>query len=205
MININIYVLISLTVVLLGGGIILSFIVNFWYAFPLLLIGLILLAVYIFFGSVNSAAKHIQDGDFDAADKKLNLTLKPDWLYVTQRAFYYIMKGSIAMNNKDMKTAESLFDHALQMDLPSDNEKAMVLLQLANINASKNKWRAAKNYYRDIKKLKVTEAQIKEQVVQFEKALANSGQIKAARSMGKQGMQMMQAGGKSKRRRPKMR
>ena len=205
MVNINIYVLLALLAVFLGGGIVLSFIVNFWYAFPLLLVGLILLAIYILFGSVNSAAKHIQDGDFDSAEKKLNLTLKPDWLYVTQRAFYYIMKGSIAMNNKDMKQAESLFDHALNMNLPSDNERGMVLLQLANINATKNKWQAAKNYFRELKKLKITEAQIKEQVALFEKALNNRGQVKAARSMGKQGMQMMQGGGKSKRRRPKMR
>ena len=205
MMNINIYVLIGLTALFLLGGIALAIGVGFWYSFPVLLVGLILLAVYILFGSVNSAAKHIQEGDFDAADKKLALTLKPDWLYVTQRAFYAIMKGSIAMNNKDMEEAERLFDKALNMDLPSDNEKAMVLLQLSNINASKSKWKAAKNYFREAKKLKVTEVQIKEQIGQFEKQLANSGQVKAARSMGKQGMQMMQGGGKSKRRRPKMR
>ncbi len=205
MVNINIYLLIALTAILLIGGTILAITVNFWYAFPLLLIGLILLAVYIFFGSVNSAAKHIQDGDFDGAEKKLNLTVKPDWLYVTQRAFYYIMKGSIAMNNKDMVGAEALFDKALHMNLPSDNERAMVLLQLSNINASKQKWKAAKNYFRELKKLDITETQIKGQVAEFEKALASSGQAKAARSMGKQGMQMMRGGGKSKRRRPKMR
>jgi len=205
MVNINIYVLLGLMTVLLIGGTVLAFTVNFWYAFPLLLIGLIMLGIYIFFGSVNSAAKHIQEGDFDAAEKKLNLTLKPDWLYVTQRAFYYIMKGSIAMNNKDMTEAESLFDTALQMNLPSDNERAMVLLQLSNINASKQKWKAAKNYFRELKKLDITETQIKGQVAEFEKALASAGQAKAARSMGKQGMQMMRAGGKSKRRRPKMR
>jgi len=205
MININIYVLIGLTAVMLLGGIALAIFFGFWYAFPLLLIGLIMFAVYIFFGSVNSAAKHIQDGDFDGAEKKLALTLKPDWLYVTQRAFYYIMKGSIAMNNKDMEEAESLFDTALGMNLPSDNERGMVLLQLANINASKQKWKAAKNYFRELKKLNITETQIKGQVAEFEKALASSGQMKAARSMGKQGMQMMRGGGKSKRRRPKMR
>ncbi len=205
MININIYVLIGLTIVLLLGGTILAFTVNFWYAFPLLLIGLIMLVVYILFGSVNSAAKHIQTGDFEKAEKMLGLTLKPEWLYVTQKAFYYIMKGSIAMNNKDMAKAEELFDTALHMDLPSDNEKAMVLLQLSNINAAKSKWKAAKNYFREVKKLKVTESQIKDQISEFEKGLANAGQVKAARSMGRQGMNMMQAGGKSKRRRPKMR
>jgi len=205
MINLNIYWLIGLTIATLLAGTILAFTVNFWYAFPFLLVGIILFVVYVLFGSVNSAAKHVQDGDFEAAEKKLKLTWKPQWLYVTQRAFYYIMKGSIAMNNKDMKTAELHFDHALGMNLPSDNERGMVLLQLANINASKQKWNAAKKYYRDIKKLDVTEKQIKEQIEQFGKALANSGQMKAARSMGKQGMQMMQGGGKSKRRRPRMR
>ena len=104
MINLNIKVLIGLTIGFLVGGIILAFTVSFWYALPLLIVGLILLAVYILFGSVNSAAKHIQNGEFDEAEKKLKLTLKPDWLYVTQRAFYYIMQGSIAMNKKDTQT-----------------------------------------------------------------------------------------------------
>jgi tetratricopeptide (TPR) repeat protein len=205
MFNINIYLLISLIAVFLLGGIVLSFTVNFWYAFPVLLVGIVLVLVYIFFGSVNSAAKYVQSGDFDKAEKILSLTMKPNWLYVTQRAFYYIMKGAIAMNNKEMKEAELLFDHALHMNLPSDNEKGMVLLQLANINGSKGKWNAAKKYFREAKKLKITESQIKDQLSMFERALANSGQVKAARSMGKQGMQMMQGGGKSKRRRPKMR
>jgi tetratricopeptide (TPR) repeat protein len=205
MFNINIYLLIGLISAFLIGGIALAIFVGFWYSFPLLLVGIILMVIYVLFGSVNSAAQHIQKGDFDKAEKKLNLTLKPSWLYVTQRAFYFIMKGSIAMNNKDSKTAEELFDKALHMNLPSDNERAMVLLQLANINAMKSKWNAAKNYFREIKKLKVTETMIKEQVDQFAKALDNSGQAKAAQSMGKQGFQMMQTGGKSKRRRPKLR
>lgn len=201
MINLNIYVLIGLTIGFLLGGIALAFTVSFWYALPLLIIGIILLVVYILFGSVNSAAKYIQTGQFDEAEKKLKLTLKPDWLYVTQRAFYYIMQGAIAMNKKDTNTAEALFDKALGMDLPSDNEKGMILLQLANINGSKGKWPAAKNYFREAKKLKLTETAIKEQLMQFEKVLSQGGQMQA----GRQGMQTTQMGGKSKRRRPKMR
>ena len=205
MMNLNIYVLIGLTIFFLLAGIVSAFVFGFWWAFPLLLVGIILLVVYILFGSVNSAAKHIQTEEFEEADKKLALTFKPEWLYVTQRAFYYIMKGSIAMHRKDMTEAEALFDKALAMDLPSDNEKGMLLLQLANINASKSKWRAAKNYVREAKKLKITEEAIKGQLHQIEKAVGQSGQIKAARSMGKQGMGMISQGGKSKRRRPKSR
>ena len=78
----------------------------------------------------------------------------------------------------------------------------MVLLQLANISAVKNKWNAAKIYFKDAKKLKVTEPAIKEQVQQFEKAFANRGQAKLAQTMGSKGHRM--AGGSGKRRRPKM-
>ena len=201
MINLNIKVLIGLTIGFLVGGIILAFTVSFWYALPLLIVGLILLAVYILFGSVNSAAKHIQNGEFDEAEKKLKLTLKPDWLYVTQRAFFYIMQGSIAMNKKDTQTAELLFDKALGMNLPSDNERGMILLQLANINGAKGKWPAAKNYMREAKKLKITESAIKQQLNELDKMLNQSGQVQP----GRVGAQMMQMGSKSKRRRPKMR
>lgn len=187
------------------GGTILAFTVGFWYSFPFLLIGVVLLVIYVLFGPVNSAAKLIQNQDFDGAEKRLNLTLNPKYLYVTQRAFYYIMKGSIAMNNKEMKKAELIFDKALQINLPSDNERGMVLLQLANINATLQKWGAAKNYYREAKKLKVTESQIKDQLNQFGKALRNRGAANVARSMGREGMKMMQQGGGGKRRRPKMR
>lgn len=204
MISVNIYVLLGLMIASLLGGIVLAFTVGFWYSFPFLLIGLILVVIYILFGSVNSAAKLIQAEDFDGADKKLNLTLKPQWLYMTQRAFYYIMKGSIAMYRKQMKEAEALFDKALKIKLPSDNEKGMVLLQLANINASQQKWGAARKHYREAQKLKITEGQIKEQMDQFGKALKNRGAMNVARTMGKQGMKMQQGTG-GKRRRPKMR
>jgi hypothetical protein len=82
----------------------------------------------------------------------------------------------------------------------------MVLMQLANIKAQKGNWTAATNYFKDAKKLKVTQAEIKGQIDYFEKAMKNNkAQMSTARSMGKQGMRMMRSGGSSKRRRPKMR
>jgi tetratricopeptide (TPR) repeat protein len=204
MFTINIYLKFALIALLLLGGIGLAFAFGFWYAFPFILVGIGLLVSYIMLGTIQSAAQMVQKQDFDGAEKRLGLTWKPEYLYVTNRAFYYILKGSILMNKKDHNGAEALFEEALKLKLPSDNEKAMILLQLANINGSKNKWTAAKNQYRELKKLKITEPQLKEQIDLFEKALQNSGQSKVARSMGKQGMQMMQ-GRSSKRRRPKMR
>ncbi|MDX1684829.1 MAG: hypothetical protein R3275_06285 [Saprospiraceae bacterium] len=200
MFTINIYLKWALTALFLLGGVILAVTISFWYAFPLLIIGLILLASYLFLGTVQSAAQLMQDGDFEACERRLDLTFKPSWLYVTNKAFYFLIKGSIAMNAKDSDEAEAWFNRAKDIKLPSDNERAMVLLQLANINAMKGKWNAAKHTFREIKKLKISEGQLKEQISQFEQALKQRGQIKQA---GRRGQRMQAPGGK--RRRPKMR
>ena len=204
MFKINIYLRFALIAVCFILTIVLWPLFGFVYVWPFLLIGLVLLIGYIAFGTIASAGEMVQTMDFEKAEKRLNLTLSPKLLYVTNRAFYFILKGSFAMNKKEMKEAEALFDRALNMKLPSDNERGMVLLQLANINASRNKWTAAKKYYREAKKLKISEGQLKDQMQQFEKALQNRGQMKLAGTMGKQGMQMMKGMG-GKRRRPKMR
>jgi tetratricopeptide (TPR) repeat protein len=111
-----------------------------------------------------------------------------------------LIQGSLALNNKDNDKAEDWFLQAQALKLPSDNERGMIILQLANINAMKGKWGQASHAFREIKKLKITEGQLKEQINQFEQALKQRGQIKQA---GRQGQRMSMPSGK--RRRPKMR
>lgn len=207
MFTINIYVKLALIAIFLGGGTVLAIMYGLGYSWILILIGFILLLSYVLLGTVQSAAQMVQTMDFEGAEKRLNLTLSPKLLYVTNRAFYYIIKGSIAMNLGKHEEAEDLFQTANALKLPSDNEKAMVLLQLAGINANKQKWKAAKNYHREASKLNVTEGQLKQQIELFAKQLNQSGQMRGAQGMmgrsANRGGRMMQPGGK--RRRPKMR
>jgi tetratricopeptide (TPR) repeat protein len=135
---------------------------------------------------------------FVEAEERLKWTLNPNWLYVTNRAFYYIMKGSIAANLNRPDEAEGYFERAKDLKLPSDNERALVYLQLANIKANQGKWPQAKAYFHQIKKFNVSEGALKEQIKQFEKAINQSGNMVHMRTG-----QAMQPGGK--RRRPKMR
>jgi tetratricopeptide (TPR) repeat protein len=204
MFTINIYLRFALMGLLIIGGLVLTFIpgFGFWYALPFLLTGIILLVGYVMLGTVQSAAPFMQDNDFEAADKRLNLTLTPKLLYSTNRAYYYMIKGSIELAKKNMDKSEEYLRLAEAIEVPSDNEKAMLQLQLANIAASKNNWKKAQLHFRSAKQLKVTEEAIKDQLKMFEKAIANRGQAKAAARMGNKGMQ--QGLGKSKRRRPKM-
>lgn len=206
MFKINIYLKFALIAVFLGGGILLASIYGLGYSWILILIGLIILASYFLLGTIQSAAEFIQLQDFDGAEKRLGLTKFPRLLYVTNRAIYYVLKGTIAAQKGDTNTAEELFKTALSMNLPSDNEKAMVLLQMAGIHAKRNNWNGAKTYLNQAKKLNITEPMIKGQFDEFDKALNSRGQMNVARSMGKEGMQMMKNGGYgSKRKRPKMR
>lgn len=203
MFTINIYLRFALVALTLIGGIILSFVdgFGFWYALPFILTGIILLAGYVLLGTVQSAAQLVQENRFDEAEKRLSLTFFPRFLYATNRAYYFMMKGTIAIARHDTEEGEMWLRKAQEVDVPTDNEKAMLELQLANIAASKGKWQQAQLHFRNAKKAKVTEASVKEQLQQFEKVLQNRGQMKAAQRMGARGG--MQSG-KSKRRRPRM-
>ena len=88
MFTINIYLRFALIALFMGGGIILAFIYGFWYALPFLLIGLGFIVSYILLGTVQSAAQFIQTMDFEGAEKRLDLTPNPNWLYKTNGAFY---------------------------------------------------------------------------------------------------------------------
>ena len=201
---INPYLRIALMAAGIIGGIILWIAYGFWYGFPFLLSGIILLVGYIFLGTVGSAAKAMQTMDFVKADKLLKLTLSPKLLYATNRAYFYMIKGSVALGQKDTENGEKYLKMAEEIDVPTDNERAMLQLQLANISGSKNKWKQAEIHYRNVKQMKITDPNVKDQLKEFEKALANRGQQKAAQRMGGgRSRNVMQPGGK--RRRPKMR
>lgn len=198
MFTINIYLRFALIALFLGGGIVLAILYSFWYALPLILIGLGLLVGYFLLGTIQSAALMLQAGDMAGAEKRLNLTLLPKWLYSANRAYYYMLRAGIAQHKQQGQEAERLLQKAKEVKVPTDNERAVIHLQLANIAVQRNNWAQAKAYFKVVKSCKVTEPAIKEQIREFEKVLKNRGVLKP----GQRGQQI-RAGGK--RRRPKIR
>jgi hypothetical protein len=203
MFTVHVYIKFAFIAIGFLGGTAFTYAFGFGYGWIFFLVGLLFLLSYLLLGTVQSASELFQKMDFVGAEKRLELTFFPKLLYVTNRAFFFILRGSIAAQRKDNATAELFFNQALSLNLPSDNEKAMVYLQMAGIQAQKNNWTGAKNYFYQAKGLKITEPQLKEQFKQFETAIQNRGQVKAAQSMGMKTGQMMVPGGK--RRRPKIR
>jgi energy-coupling factor transporter transmembrane protein EcfT len=205
MFTINIYLRFALIAIFLIGGIVATPFLGFVWSWIPILIGLILLLGYIFLGTIQSAAQLMQGGNLLETEKRLNLTLKPNWLYSTNRAYYYLMKGTVAQGLGNTDEAEGYLKIAESIELSTDNEKAAVQLQMAGIAAQKERWNQVKLYLKNIKKLKITEQNLKDQVKQFERAVKDRGQLKAARRMGMmpKGGMPTKAGGK--RRRPKIR
>jgi tetratricopeptide (TPR) repeat protein len=197
--NINIYLRFALIALGIFGGIALSVAYGFWYGFLFILAGILLLVGYVLLGTVQSAATFLQTQDFDAAQKRLDLTFFPKFLYGPNRAYYHLLRGTIGMQKQEYDYAEAEYALAQKAGLPSDNEKAMILLQLANLRAQKGNWTAAQTYVRQLKELKVTEPQLRDQIKEFDKAISQRGQVQQMRGMNRGYM----PGGK--RPRPKMR
>ncbi|WP_020566709.1 tetratricopeptide repeat protein [Neolewinella persica] len=198
------YIRFALIALCLIGGIGLWVSLGIWYGIFFVITGLILLGGYIFLGTVAPAAKQIQSQDFDGAEKTLNMTLKPEWLYSANRAFYYMMRGNIALQRKDINGGEVWLRKAEAIDIPTPTEKATLHFQLAQIEYQRKNFNAAKKYLKKAQDANIKIPQIREQIDMMDKALKQSGQMKAAQRMGKAGHGMMGGQG-GKRRRPKNR
>ncbi len=203
MFTINIYLRFALIALCLFGGTLLAVFNSFWYALPILLVGIVLLVGYFLLGTVQSAAQIMQTGDLDAAEQRLNMTYMPNWLFVYNRAYFFLLKGTIAMQRNEQDNAEKLFIKAESLGLPSDNEKGLVAIYLCGINLQRERWTVAENYLKKAKSLNISESMLTQQVKDMEMALKNRGQIKLARQMQMQNRGQMMMGGK--RRRPPVR
>jgi len=169
----NIYLKLATIFLTLVGGTILAITISFWYALPIILIGIIVLVSYLLLGTVQSAANMVQEQKFDAAEARLKLTLKPNWLYSTNRAYYFVMKGTLAMQRNDVKNGEMYLQRAEQVGLNTDNEKGMIKMSLISIYMNKGKHQKAKSIYRELKKLSITEANLKSQMKMLDTAMKN--------------------------------
>ncbi|MBK8424993.1 MAG: hypothetical protein IPL27_02975 [Lewinellaceae bacterium] len=204
MFTINIYLRLALIAGGILSGIVLWAVYGFWYGFPFLLVGIILLIGYLMLGTILSTNMLVSQQRLDEAEQRLKLTFFPKLLLVGYKGVYFMTHGGIAMQKRDFVTAETWVKKALEAGLPSDNERGAALMQMVMIAAGKNNIKAAQSHFADLKKLNITEPTLKEQVKEIEKQLKQAGQ-----GMNPSTMAMM--GGRNgfrpggKRRQPKMR
>lgn len=123
-------------------------------------------------GSVLMASKYFKDANYERTEQVLAEVDNPNLLSKTRRGYYEFMKGSIALKREDYEQAEYHFQIASRYPLGGKNDKAYVLIHLANLALRKKDAERAKAYAEKAKEL-ATSSRAKEIINTIEKE-ANS-------------------------------
>ena len=121
---------------------------SFWAAFPLYLIGIVLIFGHFFFGPLRLIQEYMEGGDMEGAEKVLNRIKFPGLMYKPIRAVYYTLKGNIDMMKQDFVGAEKNMKKGLDLGMPMKEAEGASLLQMGMLSMQKNDIRAAENYIR---------------------------------------------------------
>ena len=145
MIKYRLYV--GIVFLVLGG--VTNYFSGFWPAFPLYLVGVILIAGHFFFGPLRLIQEYMEKGDMGGAQKILNSIKYPNLLYKPIRSVYYTLKGNVAMMNQDFDSAEKNMKKGLDLGMPMKEAEGASLLQMGMLAMQKNDLKGAESYIRN--------------------------------------------------------
>src|SRR5690349_5990553 len=117
---------VGLALLALGGFT--NYSASFWPAFPLYLVGLILIAGHFFFGPLRLIQEYMESGNMEGAEKVLNSIKYPNLLYKPIRSVYYTLKGNIAMTRQDFDSAEKNMKKGLDLGMPMKEAEGASML-----------------------------------------------------------------------------
>jgi len=103
--------------------------------------------------SVLLASKHFKNSDYERAEQVLNEVDRPDMLSKGRRGFYEFMRANIALKRDQFDIAEHHFQIASRYPLGGKNDKAYVLIHLANLALRKRDAQKALVYTEKAKEL----------------------------------------------------
>jgi len=138
---------VGIVFLVLGG--VTNYFSGFWPAFPLYLVGVILIAGHFFFGPLRLIQEYMEKGDMDGAQKILNSIKYPNLLYKPIRSVYYTLKGNVAMMNQDFDSAEKNMKKGLDLGMPMKEAEGASLLQMGMLAMQKNDLKGAESYIRN--------------------------------------------------------
>jgi tetratricopeptide (TPR) repeat protein len=115
----------------------------------------ILLWGYFRKGSVALALSRLRAEDYAEAERILEYTTQPDRLDKKQKAYYLFVKGFIAREKNNFEEAIILLESALEEGIRNQNDKAMALLALTDIEMVRKHRGRAQAYFVQMRDLKV--------------------------------------------------
>lgn len=118
----------------------------------------IVLLVWGYFkeGTVVMAARKFHEKNYAEAEELLKEIEDPDKLGRHRRGFYEFIYGNLELQRQNYAEAEKHFQIASNFPLRNQNDKAIVLVHLANLNLRKKDSERAKVYVEKAKTFKIT-------------------------------------------------
>ena len=104
-------------------------------------------------GTVVLAAKAYHNQDLIKTERLLKQIKNPDRLKRSRRGYYEFMYGNVELKRGNYPEAEWHFQIASRFPLKNENERGIVLTQLANLNLRKKEFKKAKAYIEIAKEL----------------------------------------------------
>ena len=106
--------------------------------------------------SIVLASKYYQQGNYERTERILSEVPNPDRLAKKRRGYYEFMKANIALRNGEYDQAEQHFQIASRFPLGGTNDKAFVMIHLANLALRKKDKERSTAYINRAKELAVT-------------------------------------------------
>ena len=107
-------------------------------------------------GTVVMAAREFHAKNYDGAEELLKEIEDPDKLGRHRRGFYEFIYGNVELHRQNYEQAEKHFQIATNFPLRNQNDKAIVLVHLANLNLRKMEFERASAYVERAKSYKIT-------------------------------------------------
>ncbi|AHF15797.1 tetratricopeptide repeat protein [Niabella soli] len=137
-----------ISIILILTGVYVNYAGSFWPAFPLYLVGVILLFSHFFFGPLRLIQEYMENGDLEGAEKVLDSIRFPNLLYKPIRSVYYTLKGNIAMSKQDFDNAETMMKKGLDLGMPMKEAEGASMLQMGMLAMQKGNTKQGESYIR---------------------------------------------------------
>ncbi|MBB2151780.1 tetratricopeptide repeat protein [Pedobacter gandavensis] len=106
--------------------------------------------------SILLASKYFKNGDYEKTEKILAEVPNPDRLARNRRGYYEFMRANIALKREEYEAAERHFQIASRFPLGGKNDKAFVMIHLANLALRKKDLERTRAYIERAKELATT-------------------------------------------------
>lgn len=106
-------------------------------------------------GTVPLALARLRKNEYKAAEKLIDQVQKPELLTKKNKAYYYFISGMLTREEDRFREAKPFLERAMEIEKLKEPDKAMALLALADMELVQHHTDTAKEYFLQMKGMKV--------------------------------------------------